>query len=1038
MIFISETNLGHSALPSFKDFTTVADPSKKVCNYGGIAWYVRNSLARHMFQVQFNESYISFRLKLVPKIVFIGVYVQPEGARHFNIDMFAEVGALLVDCDQKGLIPYVGGDFNSRPGDFHLINTDTSWIYESNIDSNTNKHGKTLFRDLCCAGKVKPINGMKYYGRTFDNNFTFIRSNGQSQIDFCLTNSTGRRNVKNFQILVNDWHISDHRPISLEIETECKTDLGWLLKRANDLNSSSSDSVNEVHQFRGNFDYEAMELELLQQQDRIERAIEIKLQNDDVQGAIDTLDVCLKDVHKNHKIKRMKQPSQRADFTVVNKAFDEYVKGLSDEHVPEAKVQELLDKYVTARKSLTTEVMKKDAEVWVDVLKKNDAKSFWKLVDWKGNLKQNKALNSPSIQQFEVFFEELYKCKNKRELIDIMEIHTNKSVDALDKPIDDEEVKTAFKSMKKSGFDYNLPVLSILVTYFTLMVVNIMNAIFHVKYPISLAFSLLSLIPKKGNLMLPKNFRGIQMMKSFAVLFDRIITNRLKSWLNFNVDQTAFQKLKSTLIHIFTLRILIDIAKKQKVTLYIGSVDIEKAFDHVPRSLLLKKLVTIGVGRLMLFALKEIYMFSVCVIKFQDELSDTFRMYRGVRQGAASSVLLFNAFMDGLFNHLEGKCSAETLIHTIHALIHADDTIILSTSRESFIHKCNETIRFFQTNKLNLNIDKSAFLIINPKLNDRKSSLVLNSGVLKYKSSFEYLGVIISDTGVLKNDVNSYVVKKSANVTVKFTNFCRTNKNAPFHVKLDVLDKCVTSSLLYGCETWANCITDVEQPYRSGLKIALNVRQNLNNEIVHLETGRSPLCGRIKSLQLKFWLFVTTKYMTEFPESALAKVVKIGIDCNSKYVKYYTDLQAEYTNPTACKMAIDRSYLEHCKSKLIAKNIEDPDSKLGTYYRVNPTLSNNVRNPQIIMEFERELVTRFRTGSHSLAVETGRYSNIIRENRLCSCGNSVQTVWHVVAECCETRDIVPNRYNNLQEVFDDANIYSVLLAVTRKLKIRIR
>ena len=227
-------------------------------------------------------------------------------------------------------------------------------------------------------------------------------------------------------------------------------------------------------------------------------------------------------------------------------------------------------------------------------------------------MRHRKALNSPSIQQFEVFFEELYKCKNKRELIDIMEIHTDQSVGALDKPIDGEEVKTAFKSMKKSGFDYNLPVLTILVTYFTLMVVNIMNAIFYVKYPISLAFSLLSLIPKKGNLMLPKNFRGIQMMKSFAVLFDRIITNRLKSWLTFSVDQTAFQKLKSTLIHIFTLRILIDVAKKQNVTLYIGSIDIEKVFDHVPRLLLLKKLVRIGLGRLMLFALKEIYMYSVC------------------------------------------------------------------------------------------------------------------------------------------------------------------------------------------------------------------------------------------------------------------------------------------------------------------------------------------------------------------------------------------------------------------------------------------
>ena len=121
--------------------------------------------------------------------------------------MFAEVGALLADCDQKGLIPYIGGDFNSRPGDLHLINTDNTWTYESNIDSKTNKHGKTFFRDLCCAGDVKPINGMKYYGRTFDNNFTFIRSNGQSQIDLCLKNAKGRKAMKNSRILINDWHI---------------------------------------------------------------------------------------------------------------------------------------------------------------------------------------------------------------------------------------------------------------------------------------------------------------------------------------------------------------------------------------------------------------------------------------------------------------------------------------------------------------------------------------------------------------------------------------------------------------------------------------------------------------------------------------------------------------------------------------------------------------------------------------------------------------------------------------------------------------
>ena len=85
--------------------------------------------------------------------------------------------------------------------------------------------------------------------------------------------------------------------------------------------SSSSDLVNEVRQFRGNYDYDAMQLELIQQQNKIERSIEIKLQRNDVQGAIDTLDECLRDVHMKHKLKRQADVTQRANFAIVNKAI---------------------------------------------------------------------------------------------------------------------------------------------------------------------------------------------------------------------------------------------------------------------------------------------------------------------------------------------------------------------------------------------------------------------------------------------------------------------------------------------------------------------------------------------------------------------------------------------------------------------------------------------------------------------------------------------------------------------------------------------
>ena len=274
---------------------------------------------------------------------------------------------------------------------------------------------------------------------------------------------------------------------------------------------------------------------------------------------------------------------------------------------------------------------------------------------------------------------------------------------------------------------------------------------------------------------------------------------------------------------------------------------------------------------------------------------------------------------------------------------------------------------------------------------------------------------------------------------MKFTNFCNTNKNAPLHVKLDVLDKCVTASIIYGCETWGTNVNDAERCYRAGLKTAMNVRQNLNNEIAYIETGKLPLRVIIKRQQLNFWLQMKA-YMSDHPESSLSKVYHTAVGSNLLYLKHYDRLESNFRDPKSCEETLKKQIMDSFKHKIQSKCIIDVDgnSKLGTYYQINPTLSSYVPVPQTTMEFERELVTRFRTGSHSLAVETGRYSNIPRENRLCGCGEGIQTVWHVFAECPKTRHIVQMNYTNMHEIFEDENVHNVLLAITKELKIQIR
>ena len=75
--------------------------------------------------------------------------------------------------------------------------------------------------------------------------------------------------------------------------------------------------------------------------------------------------------------------------------------------------------------------------------------------------------------------------------------------------------------------------------------------------PSSLITSLLVTIPKKGDLSLATNYRGIALMPTISKLFDRLLLHRLREALN----QNGFRPDRSTEQHIMCLRILLDAAE---------------------------------------------------------------------------------------------------------------------------------------------------------------------------------------------------------------------------------------------------------------------------------------------------------------------------------------------------------------------------------------------------------------------------------------------------------------------------------------------
>ena len=754
----------------------------------------------------------------------------------------------------------------------------------------------------------------------------------------------------------------------------------------------------------------------------------------DVEDAIIILDNFLQEAHRIPGF-RLKLKNRTSDTTImknVNNSFNNYRNALSTPS-SDTDIEATLNIYIHDRKTLHHNVLKNENECWQDEIKKTNNKDLWAKIDWKGNYSSRKPIEHPSIEEFESYFSNLYECDDDKEIENISKLQSNVSIPVLDQPIDVGEIEGLIKDMKNGGFDFNLPILLILSKNFSSMLILLLNFMLYIKYPIHLALSILCVIPKKGNLKMPKNFRGIQMMRAVACLFDRVIARRLCAWMNIEAEQSAFQKGKSTIIQIFILRLLIEICKKKKMSLYIAFVDLEKAFDKVSRYLLLARLVTLGIGNAMLEVLKRIYSYTLCILSFYGCFSEIFITRTGIRQG--SSVLLFILFMDGLFIFLRKQCTPEEVIGAFHALVHADDTIIISTERRLFINKCNAMVEYFKQNKLNLNLLKSSYLIINPSIVDHKCNIKLMEDYLEYKSTQVYLGVIISDDGRLAKDVRDYINEKRANVIIKFANFCAKNFLAQLKIKLSVLESCVISSLCYASETWAYTGLDVELVYRYGLKTALGVKQSTSNDITYIESNKSPLKCCILSQQLKFWQTVK-EYRQKHPDSALDCLIKQARQLNLKYYNHYKVLETKYTTPSNCLGVLKSEYERNRKEKFEATS-QDIDCKLQTYYRINPTLSEPKYLREIMLETGCVLLTKFRCGSHSLNIEMGRYARplIPRNQRLYICNQGIQTVLHCFTGCPIVLPHLQSNYIDLESIFQDKEICINLLMICKILKL---
>ena len=141
----------------------------------------------------------------------------------------------------------------------------------------------------------------------------------------------------------------------------------------------------------------------------------------------------------------------------------------------------------------------------------------------------------------------------------------------------------------------------------------------------------------------------------------------------------------------------------------------------------------------------------------------------------------------------------------------------------------------------------------------------------------------------------------------------------------------------------------IETLVRLGIKSALSIRKNTPNEIVYIESGMFPIeCG-IRKQQLKFWLNMEEQLQNR-PNAPLSRLISQALAIKLPYIMYYKNLKDVYHTPSNLLDKLKSHFEKIWLSRIHTAADKHPESKLGTYKSVNPSL----QTPSINATFETE------------------------------------------------------------------------------------
>ena len=271
----------------------------------------------------------------------------------------------------------------------------------------------------------------------------------------------------------------------------------------------------------------------------------------------------------------------------------------------------------------------------------------------------------------------------------------------------------------------------------------------------------------------PGNYRPISLLPIFSKLLEKIVSEQLTRYLEFNQiiyeHQYGFQAKKSTLHPMIHLLNYLGQAKNEKLITIGVFCDLAKCFDTISHSILLRKLEKIGIQGLELEWFKNYLNNRNQFVYTNGEKSNLLGINKGVPQGSILGPILFLIYINDIKN-----CTS------LMTLLFADDSNFLISGKNlnEIVEILNIELKnicdWFRCNEMSLNPTKTKFMIFNK----REDTI-----------NWEEIDIKLDFNNVNENDINKirnlgYINQNSDIPAVKFLGvYIDPQLNFKYHIE---------------------------------------------------------------------------------------------------------------------------------------------------------------------------------------------------------------------------------------------------------------